>query len=401
MKKCSYILVSALLGSLALLPTSGANAESVDDCTIVGSNKSESIVGTSGDDVICAAGGADLIYGLGGDDEIRAGLGNDIIYAGSGDDEVLGQAGDDIIYGSQGADDLNGGSGKDRVSGGQGEDMLEGGSGADNLSAGNGADLIDGGLGKDTILTGAGKDMCNSDPTDIRLDACIIDSDGPMFEITTTEVKRLVAGELAVFTLNVSDAAGVEGVYGSIGGAPGWVTEWCGFLIPATLTSGSNKSGTFTIRCLVPQDAVNAPYTLELSAVDNMGHASRTSIPFEITGGSGDDQSPVITEIDLPTNASAGKTFVISITATDESKVSGVYVWFLWVNGGFSDENGIYAKGDDPKLITSNGTESRFDQDYLFGDNAPAGQYKMWVSVRDSVGNRNFFDTGRIITLTK
>jgi hypothetical protein len=396
-----YLVIAALVPLLISSFPVVSSAYSPPACTIFGTEKADRINGTSGADVICAGGGNDTINALGGNDIVFGGKGNDKINGGAGDDELNGEIGNDTISGSQGEDDLTGGDGKDSVSGGEGDDMILGGSGADNLSAGNGADLIDGGLGKDTILTGAGRDMCNSDPTDIRLDACIIDSEGPLFALTTTEVKEFSAGELAIITLNVSDAAGIEGVYGSIGGAPGWVTEWCGFSIPATLTSGSNKFGNYTFRCSIPETAVNAFYTLELTAVDLMGHASRKSIAFKVTGGSSDNQSPQVSEIDLPSSARAGQTFVISVTATDESQVSGVYVWFLLEGGGFSDENGIHAKGDDPKLISSNATEYRFDQDYLFGDNAPTGTYKMWISVRDSVGNRNFFDTGRTITLTK
>jgi Ca2+-binding RTX toxin-like protein len=374
---------------------------SLPACSIYGTDKADRIIGTSGADVICAGGGNDIVNGLGGDDIVFGGNGNDVIIGGSGDDELSGDNGNDTISGNQGEDDLNGGAGKDTVSGGQDEDMIEGGSGADNLSAGDGADLIDGGSGNDTILTGAGRDICNTDPADIRLDTCILDGEGPEFGVTTTEVKRFVAGELATFTLNVADKAGVEGVYGSIGGAPGWITEWCGFQIPATLTSGSNKLGNYTFRCLIPENAVNAFYGLELTAVDLMGHASRKSITFEVTGGSSDNQSPVVTEIELPSSARAGQSFVISVTATDESKVSGIYVWFLLEGGGFGDENGIHAKGTEPRLISAADSKYRFDQDYLFGENAPAGAYKMWISVRDSLGNRNFFDTGRTITLTK
>ena len=428
---------------------------SLPACSIYGTDKADRIIGTSGADVICAGGGNDIVNGLGGDDIVFGGNGNDVIIGGSGDDELSGDngndtisgnqgeddlnggagkdtvsggqdedmieggsgadnlsagdgadlidggSGNDTISGNQGEDDLNGGAGKDTVSGGQDEDMIEGGSGADNLSAGDGADLIDGGSGNDTILTGAGRDICNTDPADIRLDTCILDGEGPEFGVTTTEVKRFVAGELATFTLNVADKAGVEGVYGSIGGAPGWITEWCGFQIPATLTSGSNKLGNYTFRCLIPENAVNAFYGLELTAVDLMGHASRKSITFEVTGGSSDNQSPVVTEIELPSSARAGQSFVISVTATDESKVSGIYVWFLLEGGGFGDENGIHAKGTEPRLISAADSKYRFDQDYLFGENAPAGAYKMWISVRDSLGNRNFFDTGRTITLTK
>jgi hypothetical protein len=214
-------------------------------------------------------------------------------------------------------------------------------------------------------------------------------------------VQQVRAGELAVFSVNVTDAAGVSAVYGSIGGAPGWVTEWCGFLINGDLVSGTSRSGTYVIRCAVPSTAVNANYTLEWSAVDLMGQATRQSKAFDVTGGSADSRTPQVTRIELPYSVEAGKTFVIAVDASDESEVAGIYVWFLLDGGGFSDENGLHAKGSEPRLVSPSAIEASFEQDYLFGDNAPQGKYHMWLSVRDGVGNREFFDTGRTITLTK
>jgi hypothetical protein len=37
----------------------------------------------------------------------------------------------------------------------------------------------------------------------------------------------------------------------------------------------------------------------------------------------------------------------------------------------------------------------------VFGDNAPEGIYNAWISVRDGVGNREFYDTGRSMVLVK
>jgi len=431
------IAMAAILPLLVLGFPSASSAYSLPVCTISGTERADRITGTAGDDVICAGSGNDIILAIGGNDTVYGGPGNDRIYGGSGSDELVGEAGTDFLDGGSQTDELSGGAGNDTISGGTGADTLEGGSGNDvlsggkdadsvaggtgkdkmtgdagddvlrgeagndNLSGGDGLDLIDGGKGTDTIRTGSGNDMCNADSADVRLDACTIDGEGPIFGPATTEVKQFAAGNMAVFAVNLSDAAGVQAVYGSIGGAPGWVTEWCGFLITADLALGTPRSGTYRLSCTIPQNAVNAGYTLELSAVDLMGNATRHSIAFEVTGGSADDQVPTLTRIGLPDSVAPGETFVISVDASDESRVAGIYIWFLLEGGGFSDENGLHAKGSEPRVISSNEVDSSFEQDYLFGDNAPEGTYKMWISVRDGVGNRDFFDTGRTIRLAK
>jgi hypothetical protein len=78
-------------------------------CTITGTNRSDTLTGTSGDDVICGGNGKDTINGLGG---------NDII---------LGQDGKDVLNGGEGNDTVMGGKGKDHVVGGPGVDALRGG----------------------------------------------------------------------------------------------------------------------------------------------------------------------------------------------------------------------------------------------------------------------------------
>lgn len=109
-------------------------------CTITGTNQSETLNGTAGDDVICGGNGRDTINGLGG---------NDII---------LGQNGKDTLNGGDGNDTVMGGNAKDVVVGGTGIDALRGGNGADRLNAQDGAagDSIDGGNGPDTCLIDVG-----------------------------------------------------------------------------------------------------------------------------------------------------------------------------------------------------------------------------------------------------
>ena len=88
--------------------------------TIVGTEKSEVIHGTKGNDVIVALGGHDNVFG---------GKGDDLICAGDGADKVEGQNGNDVVFGGNGPDKLIGGLGNDELYGEAGKDALVGGPG--------------------------------------------------------------------------------------------------------------------------------------------------------------------------------------------------------------------------------------------------------------------------------
>ena len=60
-----------------------------DDCTVIGTNGSDYLEGTSGDDVICGLDGSDTIDGKDG---------NDIIYGGNENDQIDGGPGSDIRF---------------------------------------------------------------------------------------------------------------------------------------------------------------------------------------------------------------------------------------------------------------------------------------------------------------
>lgn len=115
------------------------NTSSVDGtieaetCTIDRRNATsgQSIIGTSGADVICgsqfadsiaALGGNDTVFGFGGNDQISAGAGNDTVFGGDGADRISGDAGNDTLYGEAGNDQLFGGAGTDTADGGPGTD---------------------------------------------------------------------------------------------------------------------------------------------------------------------------------------------------------------------------------------------------------------------------------------
>ncbi|MDX9843479.1 MAG: Ig-like domain-containing protein [Aquabacterium sp.] len=88
---------------------------------------------TSGEDsqTINGTSSNDLLRGYAGNDTINAGAGNDIAYGGAGADTLNGDAGNDVLYGGVGNDKLNGGLGHDKLVGGKGNDTLTGGDGND------------------------------------------------------------------------------------------------------------------------------------------------------------------------------------------------------------------------------------------------------------------------------
>jgi len=138
-----HILVSEGLASTAEFDAVHVNAEFADvrtrasdhdplvarftvtpECTIEGTNKSDTITGTDGPDVICAGNGGDTIEAMGGDD---------VVYGGNAKDSINGGPGDDELYGENGADELIGGPGDDLLDGGNGPDRCVGGPGTNQL----------------------------------------------------------------------------------------------------------------------------------------------------------------------------------------------------------------------------------------------------------------------------
>ena len=125
---------------------------------IVGTNGSNNINGTSGDDLIFALGGSDTVNGGGGNDCIVGGAGSDSLRGGNGMDVILGEGGSDSLDGGNHEDDLYGGEGADNLNGGNDSDELWGDAGTDSLNGGNGDDTLKGGTGNDALRGDNGKD---------------------------------------------------------------------------------------------------------------------------------------------------------------------------------------------------------------------------------------------------
>mgnify|MGYP001090858682 CR=1 FL=1 len=96
--------------------------------------------------------------GTNGNDSLIGTSGSDLIRAFSGNDQLIGRSGNDSLYGGPGRDFLKGGRGADSLDGGPGRDFLKGGRGADSLDGGPGRDFLNGGRGTDQLTGGAGAD---------------------------------------------------------------------------------------------------------------------------------------------------------------------------------------------------------------------------------------------------
>ena len=163
-----------------------------------GGPQADTLVGTSGGDVMAAGGGNDNVQGVAGDDcivgdvgvdtlaggdgadELRGGTEHDVMDGGSGDDQIFGDAGQDTITGADGSDSLSGGTGFDDLDGGAGDDRLlgqadsdalNGGDGNDRIEGGDSADRIAGGRGNDVLIAGAANDIVTDSGGSNRVDA--------------------------------------------------------------------------------------------------------------------------------------------------------------------------------------------------------------------------------------
>ena len=106
--------------------------------------------GTSRDDTLLGSTGADIIRGLGGRDVIwgnqlhrDASRALDRLFGGAGADTIYGSPGRNTIRGEDGDDFLQGGSGRNAIYGGNGDDEIRlRGSGPNSVDAGPGNDVV-------------------------------------------------------------------------------------------------------------------------------------------------------------------------------------------------------------------------------------------------------------------
>ncbi len=90
------------------------------------------------------------------------------IVKGDGDNTIVGTSGKDVIVAGGGDDEIEGGDGNDRICAGKGEDTADGEGDGDKVSGGKGDDTVSvfDGFGGELVDGDQGTDTCNFDPGD-------------------------------------------------------------------------------------------------------------------------------------------------------------------------------------------------------------------------------------------
>jgi len=364
--------------ALGAVSVPAAEAATVATCngvraTIVSS--AATVTGTAARDVIVGTRtSGQTINALGGNDLICTSSGPDVINAGDGTDMVLA------------------GGGNDRVDGGAGADMLNGGAGTDTLVGGLGNDSLNGGAARDALTAGAGLNVCSTDPLDTVVGACPPDTSRPVISAVSVPTSVAAGGVLSL-QFDVADAGGVNNAFFKISGASGWVTTWCGFGTDAPLVAGTPFAGTYSASCSIPAAAVNGTYTLWFDAQDSFGNfTNSTQVDFQVGGGSADAAAPVVSEVSAGAVPRSPGAVVVRWRATDETGVGGAAA-YLALNGySFADNTGAsyFDYGSAVTRVSGDAKDGTYEVTLLRRSNAPAGIYTLWISIVDTLGNKDF-----------
>ena len=307
------------------------------ECTITGTARADVLRGTPGDDVICGLGGDDILRGFGGDD------------------------------------------------------LLVGGMGRDQLLGGSGDDALDGGARPDRLVGGPGEDSCAASTGDETSPDCTTDAQGP--EISDVDVPREVAaGSDITITWRVADASNVAAAYVGIGGRQGWMS-WCAWL-PARLSSGDERDGTYSVTCSVPQNTINDDFSVWIGAADLLGNATwlEAMASFTVTGGSDDLEAPGVSDVSMPASARPGETITITWRSMDATGVAGALVFLRGPLG-----TGVTLMGGPVELTSGSSRDGTYSTTVEIPSDGLIPQYDAYVWIGDEVNNRTVASLGTIV----
>jgi hypothetical protein len=392
------------------------NAGAGDD-VICGSSGADRIIAGDGNDTVFAGLGNDTIDGGTGGDVVNGGLGDDVINGGANDDRLSGDAGNDRVSGDAGADQVSGNVGNDRLFGGDGsdavsgdvgndqvvgdagDDRLSGAEGSDTLTGGPGNDVLNGGQAPDVVDPGPGANTCGADPTDSVRGSCSIDRAG--VTISDVTVPGVVSsGGVLTISWRAVDGAGVSNTNMRIGGASGWVTSWCGFVVSANLVSGTAFDGRYEATCTVPANAVNGSYTVFLSASDVFGNSSAwdssTQFDFTINGGASDASPPTVTGLQAWAD---GSDVVVRWRAADPAGVAGQSAWLALNGYSFASVEGPYFLYNAAVLVEGDSFNGVYEQRMNRRSLTPSGTFTVWLTTIDGLGNKSFAMTPTSVSL--
>lgn len=142
---------------------------------------------------------------------------------------------------------------------------------------------------------------------------------------------------------------------------------------------------------------MSAGYTAYFDAGYVTGQSAQsTSADFRVIGGSSDTSAPVVTQIELSSpTLTYGQTLDISYTAEDETGVKGIVAWVALNGYGFANNQGRPYIDYKEFFTLSSGDEKSgvYSQQIALNSFAPAGEYTIWISSLDKLGNKVFYQT--------
>ncbi|WP_424989957.1 hypothetical protein [Fluviibacterium sp. S390] len=125
-------LVTGQTGPLAR--DSHGNIDRLDSIeSAIGTDQTDRLFGTTGDNVFFGGAGDDEIYGIAGTNLLSGGTGADMLFGGTEIDALSGGDDDDMLFGGKGDDKLNGGAGNDQIFVDSAGDVVDGGTGTDRV----------------------------------------------------------------------------------------------------------------------------------------------------------------------------------------------------------------------------------------------------------------------------
>jgi hypothetical protein len=223
--------------------------------------------------------------------------------------------------------------------------------------------------------------------------------------------RSVSAGDTLTIEYVLTDESPIAMSWGFIGGASGWVTEWCGFPVMATSLNESTApdseqiSSRFRLSCPIPVDAPNGEYLVDLNALDVFGnYATGQRVIVTVANGSNDASAPTVSAVAFSSpSVSREEQFTVTLRLDDETGIAGSYVYLAHNGYRFGDASGrghiVYNAPLLEPIAVDTGAAQQHTQLIEFVPTAPAGVYTVWVSVRDTIGNRNFIQTSTTIEL--
>lgn len=309
---------------------------------------------------------------------------------------ITGTSGADVLRGTPGDDVICGLGGRDRLIGRGGDDILRGGSGRDELVGGTGDDSLDGQSGMDSGSGGRGDDVCAPDRDMI---GCTIDQTGPEIRDIVAPATAPVGSPLRI-RWTVVDGGGSTYAWARLSSPSGWVI-WC--LTPETrLVSERGNAATYEIECIPQPFIANQLLTAWIGAVDRLGNRSEDSTTqIQLVGGSDDLSSPAPTLRSMPSTVDPsegdGVTFDVTWALTDESAVAYTQVWIYRPAGGGVLGWGVpESRTEAARLVSGDEWDGVWSQTFMLSSQEADGDYMVYVSVGDGVGNRDFVSLGTI-----